>query len=335
MKVMEDIPTEHMYKDSERFRKTTSKIILSSMKWEAGSHIGFNGNIFSSIYQGVKWGMYSIQIYLGSSKAYNRSSISIEDMEMCAGILSKFPMNLFVHTSLVYNLAGKKDILAWNGNYEQDSVTQRVVNGLQYELTVLSTILSGVDENVKKRAGVVVHPGNHINREKGLKAIAKTIDKIEFVGEAKLLLENASGGGTKLATTFEEIRTIIDHVDKNKRKHIGVCVDTAHIFGYGSYDLRKISEVDRMFDEFDEVLGAERFTLLHLNDSQCSDEKRNDAPFGSCKDCHQLLGHGYIWGNGNIKPLIHLLDKCNERNIPIILETHPCDMGTLLTLSKV
>lgn len=309
------------------------KVILSSMKWQAGSHIGFGGEIAQSLYQGVLGGMYSIQIYLGSSQSYNRSTVSIDDMEICASLLSKFPTNLFIHTPVIYNLAGKKDALAWDGNPQQDLITQKVVNGLQYELTVLSTILSGVDHESKKRAGVVVHPGNYPDKQKGLETIAKTINKIEFVGEAKLLLENASGGGTKLATTFEQIRTIIDHVDEDKRKHIGVCVDTAHIFGFGSYDLRKVNEVDRMFSEFDEVIGADRFTLLHLNDSKCSDQKRNDAPFGSGKDCHQLLGHGYIWED-SYDSLIHLLNKCKERDIPIILETHPCDMDTLLELSK-
>lgn len=314
------------------YNTTNTKIILSSMDWEAGSHISFDGKISSSILQAIELGMYSMQIFLGSPQSYNRSSVTNDDMELAADILSRFPTNLFIHTPVVYNLAGKKDVLAWDGNYQQDMITQRIVNGLQYELTVLSTILSGVDHPIK--TGVVVHPGCYPDREKGLKAIAKTINKIEFVGEAKLLLENSSGGGAKLATTFSEIRMIIDNVDELKRDKIGVCVDTAHIFGFGSYDLRKISEVDRMFKEFDDVIGAERFTLLHLNDSQCSDEKRHDAPFGSFKDRHQLLGLGYIWKD-SFEPLIHLLKTCKDRDIPIILETQPCDMNTLFALNKI
>ena len=334
MKVIEEIPDYDLSDDDFNVTHIVKppRIILSTMQWEAGSHIEFNGNISDSIRQAIEWGMYSAQIYLGSPQAYNRTSVTVDDMELSASMLCNFPTNLFIHTPVVYNLAGKKTSLAWDGNAEQDMITQRVVNGLQYELTVLSTILSGVDIPIK--AGVVVHPGSYPDKQKGLETIAKTINKIEFVGEAKLLLENASGGGTKLATTFEEIRTIIDHVDPAKRKHIGVCVDTAHIYGFGSYDLRKVSEVDRMFQEFDDIIGAERFTLLHLNDSQCSDEKRHDAPFGSGKDCHQLLGHGYIWQN-NYEPLSYLLNMCKIRGIPIILETHPCDMGTLLSLSKM
>jgi deoxyribonuclease-4 len=314
-------------------KQTKNKSInFSSMKWEGGSHIKFDGKISDSLIQAIEAGMYSFQIFIGNPQSYNRSNITTDDMELSAYFLNKFPTNLFIHTPLVYNLAGKKDALAWAGNNQQDTITQRVVNGIQYELSVLSTILSGVDEKSKRRAGVVVHPGSYPDKEKGLEAIGKTINKIEFIGDAKLLLENASGGGTKLATTFQEIRTIIDHVDPKKRDNIGVCVDTAHIFGFGSYDLRLESEVDRLFQEFDDIIGAERFTLLHLNDSKCSHDKRNDAPFGSGKDKHQLLGHGYIW-NDNLKPLLYLLNKCKERDIPVVLETEPCDMVTLMMLS--
>jgi hypothetical protein len=36
----------------------------------------------------------------------------------------------------------------------------------------------------------------------------------------------------------------LDNIDENKRQNIGICVDTAHIWGKGDYDLRKISEID-------------------------------------------------------------------------------------------
>ena len=310
-----------------------SNIILSSMKWEGGSHVGFDGTISKSLIQAIEAGMYSLQIFIGSPQSYNRSKITMDDVELTATLLNRFPTNLFIHTPVVYNLAGKKDALAWAGNAKQDATTQHIINGIQYELSVLSNILSRVNEKSKRRTGVVVHPGSYPDKEKGLEAIGKTINKIDFIGDAKLLLENASGGGTKLATTFEEIRTIIDHIEPNKRKNIGVCVDTAHIFGFGSYDLREESEVDRMFYEFDNIIGSERFTLLHLNDSKCSHEKRHDAPFGSGKDKHELLGYGYIWDN-NLETLLYLLTKCKQRGIPVVLETNPCDMATLLKLSE-
>ncbi len=67
----------------------------------------------------------------------------------------------------------------------------------------------------------------------------------------------------------------------------------------------------------------DRFTLLHLNDSEC--------PKGSRKDRHACLGTGYIWGE-DFSALVHLLNKCKEYDIPAVLETHGIDMVTLACL---
>ena len=83
-----------------------------------------------------------------------------------------------------------------------------------------------------------------------------------------LLLENCAGEGNKLCKTFKELNNVIQGVSKDKRNHIGVCVDTAHIWGQGDYDISKIEEVDRMFAEFDNEIGMKYFKLLHLNDSE-------------------------------------------------------------------
>ena len=306
-------------------------IHLQDMKWKGGAHLAFNGSISDSIRMAISMGMYSCQIYLGSPRSYNRSTIDKEDIKAVKDILKFFPVNLFIHTPVIYNLSGKVDNLAWKGGGDIDRIMNLCVKGMQYELDVLNMIEG---ENID--LGVVVHPGSNKDKENGLKAISETINKLEFkngTGKAKLLLENSSGGGTKLATTFEEIKKIIDGVLPEKRENVGVCIDTAHIFGFGSYDLREKSEVDRMFREFDEIIGKEYLCLIHLNDSKCSEQKRHNAFFGSCKDCHQLLGEGYIWKD-NYETLIYLLEICERRSIPIVLETVKEDIFTLASLNK-
>ena len=88
--------------------------------------------------------------------------------------------------------------------------------------------------------------------------------------------------------------------------------------------MRKRDGVDRMFHDFDNILGLENFTLLHLNDSI--------VPFGSKKDRHACLGDGTIWGE-NMKPLEYLLEKCKQNNIPMVLET-PDSYKDLITISN-
>jgi apurinic endonuclease APN1 len=315
-----------------------SEINLVDNKWNIGSHVSFEGNITNSIKFAIDNGMYSFQIFLGSPQAYDRACISETDITSSAKLLSKFPTNLFIHTPFLFNLCGSVKQLAWEGDSKQDSITSKVVNSIQYELEILDKIHTQIkkESNDKVRMGVVVHPGNYPDVTKGLEKIAETINMIDFPKNTnvKLLLENSSGGGNKLATTFEQIGTIIKNIHPEKRKYIGVCVDTAHIYGFGSYDLREIKNVDKLFSEFEKYIGINYFSLLHLNDSsKSSTEKRKDAFLGSKKDVHELIGHGYIWKD-NVKPLIYLLDKCKEiNNTPIILETSPSDVQTMHILS--
>lgn len=314
-------------------KSNNKSMCLNKMEWKAGSHVPFAGRVYESLLYGIQEGMYSIQIFLGNPKSYTRQKISDDDIFLSAGEIYRYPMNLFIHTPYLFNLAGSASQLAWRGDRKVNGITTQVVKSLEYELFILNSI-SKKSKIQGCKYGVIVHPGTNKNKQEGLKVIAETVNKIYNNGPAKLLLENASGGGTKLCTMFKEIRTIIDLVEPEKRKYVGVCIDTAHIFGFGSYDLRSCDEVDRMFKEFDDIIGAEYLSLLHLNDSQMSEKKSHNAYFGSEKDRHQLLGDGYIWSDG-FDSLVHLLNICKDRDIPIILETDPSDMCTLIALDKV
>lgn len=291
---------------------------VECVKWESGAHTQFSKNIYDTLKYSIFCGMTVTQFFMGSPKSFDRHRATEEDIVKCKELLKKFSLHVFSHFPYVANLAGSVKQLAWNGDFQQDAKTSKVLKELEYELNIIANFN-------EKRCGVVIHPGNYPDRKIGLSTIAKSINKINFTKGAKLLLENAAGKGCSLATTFEEIKEIYDQVDENKKKHIGVCVDTAHICGYGEYDLSKCSDVDRMFREFDELLGLDKFTLLHLNDSV--------VPFKSRKDVHACLGKGQIWGE-SFESLILLLDTCKKHGIPVMLETHVSDMLVLGSLSN-
>ena len=290
---------------------------ISSIKWEVGAHTQFQKNIYNTLKSSILSSMDVTQFFMGNPKSFQRHRVIPEDIRMCKQILTRFPLHVFSHFPYVANFAGSVNQLAWSGNTQQDLKTQNIINELEYELSILSNFN-------EKRNGVVIHPGNYKDRKLGLSTIAKSINKINFTEGSTLLLENAAGQGCSLATTFEEIKEIIDQVDEEKQKYIGVCVDTAHICGYGEYDLSKCSEVKRMFEEFDKIIGIEKFTLLHLNDSV--------VHLGSKKDEHACLGTGHIWGK-KFDSLILLLDICKKYGIPAMLETNILDMLVLGGLS--
>lgn len=290
---------------------------IASIKWKVGAHTQFCKNIYNTLKRSVFFSMNVTQFFFGNPKRFERHVVSEEDINISKKLLKRYPMHVFSHFPYIANLAGSVKQLAWVGDNKQDWKTQRVLNSLEYELGVLSNF--GITN------GVIIHPGNYEDRKVGISTIAKSINKINFTEGSTLLLENAAGKGCSLATTFEEIQEIIDQVDEKKQQYIGVCVDTAHICGYGEYDLSKCSEVTRMFDEFDRIIGINRFKLLHLNDSV--------VPLGSRKDEHTLLGTGHIWAH-SFESLILLLDLCKKYNIPAVLETHCIDMLTLGALSE-
>ena len=291
-------------------------IMIYEVKWEVGAHTCFEKKISDTLWTSVNFGMYTTQFFMGNPYGFDRAKITEEDISDSKRIMARFPMNVFTHYPYVSNLAGSKDVLAWNGDKKQDVKTGYILKSLEYELGVIAKL--GV-----KKSGVVIHPGNFPDREKGLEAISKSINKINFHKESKLILENSAGQGVSLATTFREIRKIIEGVDENKRDNVGVCIDTCHIYAYGDYDLGEEREVDRMFRDFEECIGIDRLSLIHLNDSQNARRSR--------KDRHECLGEGCIWKNRR-RSLVYLLDRCDKIGVPMVLETDLSDMKVLSDL---
>lgn len=291
---------------------------IYDQKWAVGAHTGFNGKISPTILGAIHYGMYTVQFFMGNPKSYTRQKIGVDDIRNTQILLERFPMNVFTHFPYIANLNGSVNELAWEGN-SIDGKVSHTLRELEYELSVISNFSS------YGKCGVVIHPGCYPDRDLGLETIAKSINKIHFTEGSKLLLENCAGEGRKLCRNFEEIAIIYEHLDESKQNHVGVCVDTAHIWGQGDYDISTIEGVEHLFSEFDKHIGIHRFSLLHLNDSE--------VPFGAKKDRHACLGTGHIWGK-DFASLIYLLDKCKSLDIPMVLETHGRDMLTLAHLGS-
>jgi deoxyribonuclease-4 len=281
---------------------------------QLGGHIGFSKKILPTIEEAIENNMKSFQFFLGNPKSFTRQKLSKDDIVNTYELATENNINIFSHYPYTASLNGSVASLAWNGDEEQDTKTLKILKELEYELNTLSQ-LSPIN-------GVVIHPGSHKKTKDGLEAISKSINKINFSKNSKLLLENCAGEGTKLCKNFTDIATVLNGIDISKKNNVGICIDTAHIHGSGIYDLSKIDEIDKMFYEFDKYIGIDKFNLLHLNDSQ--------VKLGSKKDRHECLCEGCIWKEDN-KSLKYLVTKCAENKIPIILETADVigDMNTI------
>jgi len=305
----------------EKKEEENIPFISYNLRWKTGCHTTFEKNIFDTLSSAVFYGMRATQFFMGNPKSFTRAKINQSDIKKSNLLLARFPTDVFTHYPYLANLAGtSKESLAWDGDAEQDTKTTKLLKSISEEIQTISKLDS-------KNSGVVVHPGAHKNKKGGLKAISTSINKIDFQGgnHCKLILENAAGQGKSLATTLEEIKSILDGVEEKKKPYVGVCIDTCHLFAYGEYDISKVEEVDRFFVDFNVLIGLEKLCLFHLNDSL---EK-----LGSKMDRHAGLGTGHIWGKST-DSLVHLLNLCAEREIPVVLETSGLDMLFLANLEN-
>lgn len=152
------------------------------------------------------------------------------------------------------------------------------------------------------------HPGSHLNKiplEECLDRVAESINlTLSKTQGVTAVIENTAGQGSNVGNEFWHLRHIIDRVDDKSR--VGVCLDTCHTFTAG-YDI--VGEYDRVFEEFDSVVGFGYLRAIHLNDSK--------KVLGSRVDRHDSIGKGLI----DISFFQRFMKDSRFDNMPIILET--------------
>ena len=256
-----------------------------------GSHVGFNKNnqLLGSLEEALSYNANTFMFYTGAPQNTMRYAIDDNltnkayDMMNEKGILLD---KIIVHAPYIINLA--------NPDEEKHNFA---INFLKQEVSRCEQL------GIKN---MVLHPGSHVGEgiDKGIELIIDGLNKVlEYDNFVCILLETMAGKGSEVGSCFEEIKRIIDGV--NKKELIGVCIDTCHIHDAG-YD---ISDFDNILNEFDRIVGLKYVKCIHVNDSK--------NMCGARKDRHENIGKGYV-GLENIVNVIY-----NKRldNIPKILET--------------
>lgn len=151
------------------------------------------------------------------------------------------------------------------------------------------------------------HPGSHVKQgvEVGINYIVDMLNTVLKPEQTtKVLLETMAGKGSEIGRTFEEIAEIINRVEL--KDHMGVCLDTCHVYDAG-YDI--VNNLDGVLEEFDRIIGLDRLYAIHLNDSK--------NPFESHKDRHEKIGEGSI----GIEAISRIINHPKLRHLPFFLET--------------
>ena len=154
------------------------------------------------------------------------------------------------------------------------------------------------------------HPGSHlkkISEEESLDRIAESINMaLEHTEGVIAVIENTAGQGSNLGYDFAHLRYIIDRVEDKSR--VGVCIDTCHAFAAG-YDLSTEESCEKVFAEFEQIVGFKYLKGMHLNDAM--------KPLGSRVDRHSPMGDGVL----GIDVFRYVARDKRFDGIPLILET--------------
>lgn len=152
-----------------------------------------------------------------------------------------------------------------------------------------------------------IHPGSHVGQgvECGIARIAEVLNAVLAPEQTTtLLLETMAGKGSEVGSTFEELAAIIERVELSD--HVGVCLDTCHVWDAG-YDIA--ADLDGVLERFDRIVGFKRLRALHINDSL--------NPCGARKDRHARIGEGLIGADA----LAAVVSHPALAGLPCILET--------------
>ncbi|MFW6290080.1 MAG: deoxyribonuclease IV, partial [Mariniphaga sp.] len=124
-------------------------------------------------------------------------------------------------------------------------------------------------------------------------------------------IENTAGQGSNLGFSFYQLKKIIDQVIDQSR--VGVCIDTCHAYSAG-YDIKTPAGFNRVFNEFEEVVGFRYLRGMHLNDSK--------KELGSRVDRHDSIGKGTL----GLEVFECIMADSRFNGIPLILETPDEDL---------
>lgn len=151
------------------------------------------------------------------------------------------------------------------------------------------------------------HPGSHVKQgaDIGIRYIGDMLNELLKPEQTTtVLLETMAGKGSEVGREFEELRRIIDMVELDS--HLGVCLDTCHVWD-GGYDI--VGHLDQVVETFDQIIGLDRLKAIHMNDSK--------NPLGAHKDRHEKIGEGFI----GFEAMVRIINHPSLRHLPFYLET--------------
>ena len=243
-------------------------------------------------------GCETIQVFASNPNAWHSPDIKPEIVDDFRSSVEELGLDpVVIHTPYLLNLASPDpEIHEKSVSALIESLKRSEMLGARYVVTHIgSHKASGLEQGIQK-----------VNE-----AVSMALDRI--AGKTILLLENSAGSGDLVGSRFEHLRDILALLS-GYRDRLGICLDTAHLWGAG-YEISEPQSVEKTVEDFDMIVGISRLGVLHLNDTKVA--------LGAHVDRHANIGTGNIGKKGftawvNHQALQHLSG---------IIETPPRDTG--------
>lgn len=257
-----------------------------------GSHIPTIGGVPKAIDRGVGIDCTAMQIFVKNNMQWFAKPFSEEEVkEFLHHPLRSKLKAIIAHAGYLINLGVEK-----SENHEKSirSLGEELLRCDQLEIPYL-----------------VLHPGSHLGAgtDQGIRCVIQSLDTIHAEHpkiKTRIALETTAGQGSCLGAHFEELAEILNRVKAPER--LRICLDTAHVFAAG-YDLSEKNGAQKVFKQFDNIIGLQQLCALHLNESK--------AALGSRVDRHENLGQGKI----GLDAFRWIMNTSKLATIPKILET--------------
>lgn len=282
---------------------------MSDRCFRFGFHAGTQKTFLQSVMSAHRSGATGIQMFMGNPRGYAFKQL---DPALCKAVkeyVQNYNLFFISHSPYVLNLARPL--------YNTDTKgLERYVNDITVNFN-----MGGV--------GSIVHMGSNV------KELCQTMDKcfeifvknLQWVAEripdgAYIVLENMSGSGQQMCCNMNEWTCFWnEYVDENLKKRIRWCIDTAHLYANGEYDISEPEEVERFQQDFAEKIGWEYVICIHLNGSK--------SKLKSHKDCHADISFEKC-GEIDSQGLAAIVNLASKTGVSVILET-PGDEESLST----
>lgn len=257
-----------------------------------GRHMPLNAKPLKAVETAREIGCNTIQIFASNPTGWRPPVDNAASCAAFAQAASNFGLDpVVIHAPYLINLASP-----------EDEIWDKSINLLRW--TLQRGALLGATY-------VVFHTGSHRGSgvEVGIARIALAISRIlpETPPEVMLLLENDVGAGQSLGHSFEQLGAVLKLLPEYSER-LGVCLDTAHLWGAG-HDISSAESTRQVLEHFDEAVGFARLKVVHLNDTAVA--------LGSHRDVHARLGEGIIGEEG----LRTLLRDPRLDHVAVLLET--------------